>query len=153
MLSTLDLSEQLKADKYFLNGIQDEGCLTNIHIKHDSFYINDVDLALDEFKHMRHVIKVNNKDPMQSVKGPLSFTAGNVTVFVVNSAGSHLISFFNPNKSKKSASKKQVNAAFGQLKVKKILPSQQKKANLKSSFEEDKPKADVISSIKNSQKK
>ena len=32
---TSDLSELLKPDKYYMNGNQDDGYLTNLHIKHE----------------------------------------------------------------------------------------------------------------------
>ena len=89
---------------------------------------------------------------MEPIRGPLIYVAGNVTVTISNSNGFYLFKPFQNSglkKSKKSASKKEINAALAQLKVEKINPSQQKKANLKSSFEEAKVKADDIPSIEN----
>ena len=80
------------------------------------------------------------------------YVAGNVTVTISKSDGTYLFQPFQNSgqkNSKKSASKKEINAAFAQLKVKKIIPSQKKKASLKSSFEEAKIKADDIPSTEN----
>ena len=95
---------------------------------------------------------------MDLIKGPLSFVVGGVRVVVLKEDDCHSIQpclYSGLNKdSKKAASKKDVNAAFSQLKVKKInLSAGKKKANVDSSFEESQAKADVIPSIKNDQNK
>ena len=111
----------MKADRYYMNSNLNEGCVTNIYVKNDSFKLSDVDEALDEFKNLRTCLKLNNKDPMEIVKGSLSFQAGNVTVFIVNSAGSYVIPILNSGLNKdheQSKAKKKVNSTFDQLKVK-----------------------------------
>jgi hypothetical protein len=91
---TSDLSEQLKPDKYYMNGNQDDGYLTNLHIKHDSFTFGDVDSAFEELKHLRQVFKIICKDNLAPIKGPLMYVAGNVTVTISKSDGTYLFQPF-----------------------------------------------------------
>ena len=75
-----------------MNCICDEGCTfsTNIYYKHEPYKISDVDSALEEFKNMRTILNLINKDPMGYIKGPLSFNSDDVTVFILKTNGLHL---------------------------------------------------------------
>jgi hypothetical protein len=95
---------------------------------------------------LRTNIGLNIKDPNGLIKGPLSFVAGDVRVVIFKNDESHsiqpcLYSGLKKN-SDQSVSQNEVKAAFGQLKVKKIIPS----------IEESKAK-DIIPSIKKENKK
>ena len=110
--------------------------------------------AKKKFEKVSYIF-TDKKDENEIIKGPLSFVAGGLTFAVFKNDGSQsnpicLESGLKKKKSKKSASKKVYSDGFGQVKVKYIVPSaQQKKPNLKSSFEETKVKADVDPSNKN----
>ncbi len=88
---TSELPEQLNQQDYQMQNCgHDEGCLTTIHVKNESFTVSDVIQAQKEFKLMSYIF-TKDRHPKEIVKGPLSFVVGNVRVVVFKEDDSHTI--------------------------------------------------------------